>query len=125
MADKQILLVDDDPDLRILLASALRMLKYHVDSVDSGRAAIERADQKKFALIIMDWHMPELDGFEAASLIWANSRFNRETKIIVFTSSDTPDEVVRCRQHGFCDVLSKSFEMDSLKELLAKHLPPG
>lgn len=125
MSKNEILLVDDDADLRILLGSALRMLNYHVESVDGGRAAVDMAERRKFALIIMDWHMPEIDGFEAARLIWEKSRFNQDTKIVVFTSSDTPEEIERCHQHGFSDVLSKSFEMGRLKELMSKHLPRG
>jgi len=123
MADKKILLVDDDADLRLLLESALRLLKYEFESVDGGFAAIEKASQKKFALIIMDWHMPDLDGFEVSRKIWTESRFNRDTKIIAFTSSDTPEEVAQCRDHGFADVLSKSFEMRRLEEMLAKYVP--
>jgi CheY-like chemotaxis protein len=125
MVDKKILLVDDDADLRLLLESALRILKYEFESVDGGFAAIDKASQKKFALIIMDWHMPDLDGFEVSRKIWAESKLNRDTKIIVFTSSDTPEEVARCQNHGFADVLSKSFEMQRLVEIMDKHFPTG
>ena len=125
MAGQKILLVDDDADLRLLLESALRILKYEIEGVDGGLAAINRANQEKFALIFMDWHMPDLDGFEASRRIWEQSSLNRDTKIIVFTSSDTPGEISQCLEHGFADVLSKSFEMQRLVELMAKHFPKG
>lgn len=125
MADKKILLVDDDDDLRLLLESALRILKYEFESVDGGFAAIDKANQKKFALIIMDWHMPDLDGFEVSRKIWTESKFNRDTKIIAFTSSDTPEEMAQCLEHGFADVLSKSFEMQRLVEILENHFHTG
>lgn len=123
MANRRILLVDDDQDLRVLVESALKMLRLNVDSVGDGFAALEKTNQKKYDLIIMDWHMPGLDGFETAEKIWSSSNFNKETKIIAFTSSDTSEEVARCISHGFCDVLSKSFEISRLQELLASHLP--
>jgi CheY-like chemotaxis protein len=125
MAGRKILLVDDDADLRLLLESALRILKYEIEGVDGGLAAINRANQEKFALIFMDWHMPDLDGFEASRRIWEQSSLNRDTKIIVFTSSDTPGEISQCLEHGFADVLSKSFEMQRLVELMAKHSLEG
>jgi CheY-like chemotaxis protein len=73
----------------------------------------------------MDWRMPDLDGFEASRRIWSQSSLNQDTKIIVFTSSDTPGEIALCLEHGFADVLSKSFEMQRLVELMAKHFPKG
>lgn len=125
MSKPQVLLVDDEQDLRVLLESALKMLKLDVDSVGDGFAALVKTNQKKYDVIIMDWHMPGLDGFETAKKIWSSSSFNRETKIIAFTSSDTSEEVAQCISHGFSDVLSKSFEMSRLQELLAAHLANG
>jgi len=124
MENNLILLVDDDNDFRTLIGSVLHHQGYEVISVDGGLAAIESANTSKFGLIIMDWHMPDLDGFETAKRIWQESKFNSTTKIITFTSSDTPSEVKRCMDYGFTDVLSKSSAVDDLMKFLRKYDQP-
>jgi CheY-like chemotaxis protein len=125
MEGNLLLLVDDDKDFRTLIRSLLRHHGYEVTSVDCGVAAIDSANTLKFGLIIMDWHMPDLDGFETAKRIWQESKFNSATKIVALTSSDSPFEVERCIEHGFTDVLSKSSAVDGLLELLRKHYQPN
>jgi len=120
MAKKKVLIVDDSVDSCFLLESALRFFDLEVAATQDGQSAVEMASSQKFDLIIVDWHMPGLDGFETARKIWDTSAMNSATKIIVFTSSDSAPEVERCKKHGFADVLSKSFEIDNLEKILKK-----
>ena len=57
-----ILVVDDDADVRELIELALDGQGYDVDSVDSGRAALERLAQRAYDLVVCDLHMPDRDG---------------------------------------------------------------
>ena len=58
----RILVVDDDADVRELIELALEGQGHEVDSVDSGRAALERVTQHAYDLIVCDLHMPDRDG---------------------------------------------------------------
>lgn len=122
MDRKTILVVDDDQDVRALLSSLLVSLNMDVTAVESAEEAINLCSQKKFDLILMDWHMPGIDGFEAASKIWCETELNADTKIIICSASDTPTEVEACVQHGFAEVFSKLFDLKSLQLLLSRHL---
>ncbi len=57
----RILIVDNDPDMRELIELALGP-SYEVESVESGRAALERLGQHAYDLIVCDLHMPDRDG---------------------------------------------------------------
>lgn len=122
MDGKTILVVDDDQDVRALLVSLLSSLKVDVTAVQSAEEAIKLCSLKKFDLILMDWHMPGGDGFEAASKIWCETELNADTKIIICSASDTPTEVEACMRHGFAEVFSKCFDLESLRRLLSRHL---
>ena len=58
----RVLIVDDDLDVRELIELALEGRGHDVDSVDSGRAALERLAQHAYDLIVCDLHMPDRDG---------------------------------------------------------------
>ncbi len=118
MARKIILVADDDADARALLQSALGLLGHDVVAAASGQAAIDCATKKVFDLIILDWHMPGLNGFETATRIWGSQGANASTKIIMFTSADTESDVAQCKAHGFAAVLSKGFDLDQLRILI-------
>jgi CheY-like chemotaxis protein len=118
MTGKTILVADDDPDVRALLRSALGILGHDVVFVAGGQAAIDCASKRVFDLIIVDWHMPDLNGFETATKIWAAQGPNVATKIIMFTSADTESDVALCKAHGFTAVLSKGFDLAQLRGLI-------
>ena len=66
-ADAHILVVDDDPDVRQVTVEMLRQIGYHVTSVESGQAALDRLDHGDFYdLLVVDIAMPGLSGIETA-----------------------------------------------------------
>jgi|GEM_PF-498786 len=64
--DKNILIVDDNPTWHQILSNTLELFKVDVDSAYTGQEALQllRECEKKYDLILMDWHMPKLDGIE-------------------------------------------------------------
>ena len=58
----RVLIVDDDADVRALIELALEGQGHDIDSVESGRAALERLAQHAYDLIVCDLHMPDRDG---------------------------------------------------------------
>ena len=62
--NKKLLLIDDDPNLILLVKDYLEFRGYNVDTAENGREALEVLDQNVPDMIICDVMMPELDGFD-------------------------------------------------------------
>ena len=62
VAEKRVLLVDDDPDVRELLALGLRSEGYTVDAAGSAARALTYITENHYALVIVDWRLPDGDG---------------------------------------------------------------
>jgi len=120
---KKILIVDDDHVNRMILSEMLKLLGHDVELATGGQHAIEVSDQQAFAIILMDWQMPEVNGFQAATAIWTKSLLNKQTKIIAVTANHLPDDERACREHGFNDVLTKPFDVQQLEALMKRYLP--
>ena len=72
MAGEMILVVDDN-DVNCLVAdSMLKILGYKTFVAKSGAEAVDFASKTKFDLILMDWQMPEMNGFDTATAIWGS-----------------------------------------------------
>ena len=125
MNPKKILIVDDDHVNRIILSEMLKLLGHDVELATGGQHAIEVADQQAFAIILMDWQMPEVNGFQAATTIWTKSLLNKQTKIIAVTANHLPDDERACREHGFHDVMTKPFDVQQLEALMKRYLKGG
>ncbi len=82
-----ILLVDDRPDDLRLLEATLRDLGHCLVTAPSGEAALERLREQAFAVVLLDVHMPGLDGFETARRLRSQER-SRYTPIIFLSAHD-------------------------------------
>jgi DNA-binding response OmpR family regulator len=109
----RILAVDDEPNIVEFLRVGLGYEGYQVETVMDGRAALDRARQEEFALIILDVMLPGLDGFEIIKRIRANSN----VPILMLTARDEVADRVMGLDLGADDYLVKPF---SFAELLAR-----
>lgn len=83
----RILLVDDEKDSRFVIAETLRRLTDHrVDEVGGGSAALEAAAAEDYDLVVLDVHMPDMDGFETCRRLRASER--TRTLPIIFLTAD-------------------------------------
>jgi len=80
-----ILLTEDNEAIRALLSAFLGSKGFGVIEAENGKQAVEAAENSRPDLIVMDLHMPVLDGFEAAKTIRERSEL-RETPILVMTA---------------------------------------
>jgi CheY-like chemotaxis protein len=122
MAGEAILVVDDNDVNCMVAESMLKILGYQPIAVRSGREAVAIAETKKFDLILMDWQMPEMNGFDTATAIWTNSKLNHSTKMIAVTAAAFNDDRLACLKHGFKAVLTKPFDVDQLGKIVAENL---
>lgn len=103
-----ILVVDDLEENRELLSRRLSRLGYSVQLAESGRRALEFVAANPVDLVLLDILMPELDGFEALQRLKANPT-TEHIPVIMLSSADQLDTVVRCIKLGADDFLPKPF----------------
>ena len=104
----EVLVVDDDPANRELLARRLARSGYSSTCVDSGEAALKKLDQRRYDLILLDQKMPGLSGLETLEVIQASARM-RTIPVIMLSAADDSDLMVQCILHGAEDYVAKPF----------------
>lgn len=122
MAETWILVVDDN-DVNCLVAdSMLKILGYSTVIAKSGAEALKSVLERKFDLILMDWQMPDMNGFDTATAIWNGTSQNAQTKMIAVTASAFKDDQAACLKHGFKAILTKPYDVDQLSNMVEKFL---
>lgn len=110
-----ILLVDDRPENLLTLEAVLASPGYHLIKVGSGDEALRYLLDHDPALILMDVQMPDLDGYETASLIKSSLR-TREIPIIFVTALNLDEQYVhKAYDHGAVDYVYKPFDSHILR----------
>jgi len=110
-----ILAVDDLAVNRKLLTAILASTGHRVIEAASGPAAVEVALTTRFDLILMDVHMPRMDGPSAVRIIRAAAGPNAGTPILALTADARPEQIAECARAGMNGYLTKPI---SLAELL-------
>jgi PAS domain S-box-containing protein len=110
-----ILLVDDQPANLLALESILGEMGQNLVRAESGTRALKQLLDREFAVILLDVQMPDLDGFETATLIRERER-SRDTPIIFLTAMSRSDtSVFRGYELGAVDYIFKPFHPDILR----------
>ena len=123
----RILLVDDGPDNRQLLAYFLTQAGADVTVAENGRIGYEKAVEAMkagaaFDVIVMDMQMPELDGYGATSKLRSEGYSG---PIIALTAHAMAEDRTRCIRSGCSDYLSKPVSRRDLLRTVARHLEKG
>ena len=113
----RILLVEDNPVNQKITTVILQRAGYVVDVIDSGRKALEAVARTSYDLVLMDVHMPEMDGLRAAELIRRNPVSSVSPPIVALTASAIEGDRERCLRSGMNDYIMKPVRA---KELVAK-----
>jgi len=111
------LIVDDNKINQLVTGKVLGHLNINSKTVGSGAKAIEMLKEETFDCILMDLHMPELDGYETAKLI---REFNKKTPIVALTAA-TKDEVeIKVNIYGMDGYVLKPFITKDFVQTIAK-----
>jgi len=113
----RILLVEDNAVNQLVAELALGRLGYSIDKASDAGRALELAEQHEYDVILMDIHMPGMDGYRAAAAIRARER-GRRVPMIAMTGNAAPDERERCLQAGMDDFLTKPIDIGKLCSLV-------
>lgn len=109
-----ILLIDDDPTVRLILKNTLQKQGYNVSVASNGEEGLNLAQNLHPALILCDWMMPGIDGLEVCRQIKANRDLSA-TFFILLTARTEVEDRVKGLDNGADDFLSKPVEMNELK----------
>ena len=104
--DWRILLVDDEPTQRLIMARLLKRAGYEVETASNGKEALQKIEAGDFHLMITDWEMPEMDGIALCSAL-RSSQTKGYVYTILLTARDAIEHVVTGLQSGADDYLTK------------------
>ena len=121
----KILLVEDNLINQQVALGILQIQGYSVTVANNGREALEAHAQGAFDLILMDCHMPEMDGFEATMEIRSQeqSSIGKRVPIIALTANAMAQDREECLNAGMDDHLSKPFSMQTMQDMLGRWMP--
>ncbi|WP_201211115.1 response regulator [Rhodocyclus purpureus] len=121
----RVLVVDDNSTNLLLVGEYLKKMALSCETADNGRRAVELASSGRFAAILMDLQMPEMDGFSAAQAIRAGERTRNAAAvpIIALTAAAMPQDREASEAAGMNDHLSKPVDARQLARTLLQWIP--
>ena len=112
------LVVEDSIVNQRLTLALLERSGYHVQIAGNGREAVRLLcdEARTYDAVLMDCHMPEMDGFEASATIRAHDGPNRDIVIIALTGTLEETQIFRCEHSGMDDYLEKPIKIESFEK---------
>jgi two-component system sensor histidine kinase/response regulator len=121
----RILVAEDHKVNQAVVVRFLQKMGLVADVVDNGREALQALEQNTYALVLMDLHMPEMDGLEATREIRRSGKWPG-LPVIALTASAMQRDHDCCREAGMDDYLTKPLQAAALAAVIAKWIhPPG
>lgn len=114
-----ILIVDDEPSVRMMLEAALRPQGYRVQSVGSGKEARTMVNDHEFDLILLDLRLGDLDGIDIlqeVKRLWPN------TEVMLLTAHGSINSAISALRHGAFDYLLKPAQVHDIRERVERGL---
>jgi nitrogen regulation protein NR(I) len=116
---KQVLIVDDEPNLRRILQAQLTRDGYDVLTADDGEQGLHLLGEHHIDLIVTDLKMPKVDGMQ---LLREALREQPDLPVVMITAHGTVDTAVEALKIGAFDYLTKPFDKDEVRQVVAKAL---
>ena len=115
MPPKKILVVDDEPEVRQLMEHFLTERGYEVRLAENGRLGLLALDTFRPDVVLLDMHMPEMDGLETLKRIAAREP---SLPVIMVTVNDDVETTTRLLQLGAADYVPKPFNLEYLEQAI-------
>jgi signal transduction histidine kinase/DNA-binding response OmpR family regulator len=116
----RILVAEDNPTNQVVAQSMLERLDVDFALASNGEEVLEIVEKSQIDLILMDCHMPVLDGFEATRRLREKGK---SLPVLAMTANAFDDDEQKCLASGMNDFISKPVDLQTLREKIAKHLP--
>ncbi len=124
-AGQLILLAEDNITNQDVIRRQLKLLGYTCELADNGKEALKALKTGRYALLLTDCHMPEMDGYELTGTIREMEQgTGKRFPIVAVTANALQGEAERCIAAGMDDYISKPIAMPALAAALKKWMPP-
>ncbi len=114
------LVVDDSRTIRRILSAMLGEMGFDVRQAENGREALEvlaREGTGEFALVMVDWNMPEMNGLDFIRLLRGDPR-NADILVVMVTTETATEQMVAALQAGANEYVMKPFTKDVIQDKL-------
>lgn len=118
-SNKHILVVDDEPAYRKMLAELLEGMDYSVQTAADGEQAVKMAQKLGYDLVITDLSLPKMNGTQVLSAV---KRANPDTPVILITGYATVDTAIEAMKLGAYDYIAKPFNIDRIELVIERAL---
>ena len=116
---RQILVVDDEPNLRRVLSALLARDDYDVHTAEDGEQALAVLDEHHIDLVVTDLRMPKIDGMELLRRVRA---MDEDLPVVIITAHGTVDNAVEALKTGAFDYITKPFDQTEVRTIVKKAL---
>lgn len=112
----RVLIVDDEPNVRLVFGTALELDDYRITAAADGETALAWLAQEQFDIVLLDLQMAGLGGMEVLARLRERGD---DTLVIIISAHDQPPNVVQAVRLGAVDFLSKPLTPDALRRAIA------
>ncbi|MFO1243295.1 MAG: response regulator [Rickettsiales bacterium] len=117
-----ILIVDDYKTMLRIVRNLLKQIGFdNVEEAYDGQMALAKLQERKYGLVISDWNMEPMSGFELLKQVRASDTM-KDTPFIMVTAESKTENVVAAKQAGVNNYIVKPFNADTLKQKLVSVL---
>jgi two-component system chemotaxis response regulator CheY len=125
MSEYKILIIEDSPTMRQLIAFALKRLQgVRIVEAHDGVDGLKKLSSEKFDLILTDINMPVMDGLKLVSLVRNDANY-RTTPIVVITTEGAKEDRERALSLGANDYITKPIQANKILDLARSLLKPA
>lgn len=117
MASKDVLIADDEPNIRFLLSELMRREGYRPVEAANGVEAVEFAQESRFDIAILDIRMPKLDGMQALEKLL---EINPDLIAVMITAHGTQETALQALEAGAYDFFSKPFDINEVRVVVRR-----
>lgn len=121
----QILVAEDNETNTKVIMLQLQLLGVSAEAAPNGHEALQRWRSGRFALLLTDLHMPQMDGYALAGAIRSEEGPDHRMPIVAITANAAIDQDARCRAAGIDACLIKPLRLAQLQEAIAQWLAPA
>ncbi|UEM21812.1 response regulator [Skermanella mucosa] len=119
-----ILVAEDNATNQTVIRKVLGDMGFAHDIVDNGRLALEALDRRRYGLLLTDFHMPEMDGFQLTAAVRARETGDgARLPIVALTADALPGTAQHCLESGMDGYLTKPIERRAMAGEIARFLP--
>jgi DNA-binding NtrC family response regulator len=123
-AGKHVLIIDDEPNVRLVFRTTLQSCGYTLSTADNGESALRWLKESPFDLVLLDLQMPGMTGMEVLRKLRAESN---DVPVVIVTAHGSVPHAVEAMKLGAIDFLSKPLSPEELRrvvaDVLARHAP--